>query len=448
MPRRLHDSRVCAGPHKVRVKILADANIAPNMEVEALATMLANKSRADEIMDREGLDALVAVSPRNSYYLSDYWGLFNTPGGYDAAYMAVVPSGERPGALIMPALEIRRLETKGGTWLPQVFAYSAADGDAVFDDGTPKGVDYAGWSARPDAELGELEQRWVEIVRRLGSQMSADAFWALTRAVKAAGVQSGRIGTDDPRVGDWLAACGLNQVDCRYQPQLFNEIRLIKTDREIELMTRAALANEAALLAAVAAMHDDATWGELEGVYLAAMANQGGRGIYLTCGVGELPAGKVRRGEPVMFDALGQVDHYHGDFGRCGVVGEPSAEHRRRHHAICVGWDVAQEWLKPGVRYSELAAAVSKAVRKEGIPNFRDPVVHSLGLEHTDDPKPPGVQPQTKPDQVLQTGMVVNVDMPHTEIGWGSVHMEDTVKITANGFERLGTADFSLRVIN
>jgi len=109
---------------------------------------------------------------------------------------------------------------------------------------------------------------------------------------------------------------------------------------------------------------------------------------------------------------------------------------------------VAQEWLKPGVRYSELAAAVSKAVRKEGIPNFRDPVVHSLGLEHTDDPKPPGVQPQTKPDQVLQTGMVVNVDMPHTEIGWGSVHMEDTVKITANGFERLGTADFSLRVIN
>lgn len=410
--------------------------------------MLLNRSRAEEIMAREGLDALIAVSPRNSYYLSDYWGLFNTPGGYDAAYFALVPAGERPGALIMPALEIRRLETKGGTWLPQVFAYSAPNDDAVFADGTAKGLDYAGWSVRPGAELGELEQRWVEIVRRMGSQMSADAFWALSRAVKAADLEHARIGTDDPRVGDWLAGCGLTDVEVRCEPQLFNEIRLIKTAPEIDLLTRAARANEASLLAAVAAMHEGTTWSELEGVYLAAMANQGGRGVYLTCGVGELPAGHVRRGEPVMFDALGQVERYHGDFGRCAVVGEPSAEHRQRHRAICTGWEVAQEWLKPGVRYSELAAEVGKAVRADGIPNFRDPVVHSLGLEHTDDPKPPGVQPQTKPDQVLQAGMVVNVDMPHTEIGWGSVHMEDTVRITADGCERLGTADFRLRVLD
>ena len=37
--------------------------------------------------------------------------------------------------------------------------------------------------------------------------------------------------------------------------------------------------------------------------------------------------------------------------------------------------------------------------------------------------------------------------MPHTEIGWGSVHMEDTVQITADGCRRLGVADFSLRVV-
>ena len=87
-------------------------------------------------------------------------------------------------------------------------------------------------------------------------------------------------------------------------------------------------------------------------------------------------------------------------------------------------------------------------VRGEGFIAFRDPVVHSLGLEHTDDPKAAGVQPQDKPDQTLQKGMVVNVDMPHTEIGWGSVHMEDTVVITADGCERLATADFSMRIID
>ena len=109
---------------------------------------------------------------------------------------------------------------------------------------------------------------------------------------------------------------------------------------------------------------------------------------------------------------------------------------------------MAQEYLKPGIRYSELSAAVGAAVRREGFNRFRNPVVHSLGLEHTDDPKAPGVQPQDKPDQTLLKGMVVNVDMPHTEIGWGSVHMEDTVVIIADGCERLASADFSLRVID
>jgi len=108
---------------------------------------------------------------------------------------------------------------------------------------------------------------------------------------------------------------------------------------------------------------------------------------------------------------------------------------------------VAQALLAPGTLYSELARAVGDAVRRDGFLGFRDPVVHSVGLEHTDDPKPWGVQPQTKPDQVLRPGMIVNVDMPHTEIGWGSVHMEDTVLITDDGCERLSSADFSIRVI-
>ena len=113
---------------------------------------------------------------------------------------------------------------------------------------------------------------------------------------------------------------------------------------------------------------------------------------------------------------------------------------------MCTGWDVAQSLLVPGVQYSQLSRAVGEVVRREGFRDFRDPVVHSLGLEHTDDPKPWGVQPQAKPDQILRPGMVVNVDMQHTEIGWGSVHMEDTVLITDDGCERLSETDFSIRI--
>ena len=422
--------------------------------------MLLNRERAVEIMARENLDGLIAQLPVNSYYLSDYWGLFNTPGGYDGSYFAVLPrDATAPAALIVPALEVRRLETRDaagrGTWVDNIFAYTSPLDEAasllsnakLLDDGTPRGVDYAGWPSVAGGEFNELEQRWQSIVQRLGRQMSPSSLWSLVRALKAAGLEKRMLGADDARIADLLSEHGIDRGNIRYVPQLFNEIRMVKTGDEIELMRTAAQINEYALLAAADAMHEGATWDELEDVYMMQMAHQGGRGVYLMCGVGELPAQYVRTGEPIFLDALGQYRHYHGDFGRCAVVGKPSVKHLDYHGSLLTGWEVAQEYLKPGVRYSELSAAVGEAVRKSGLSTFRDPVVHSVGLEHTDDPKPYGVQPQTKPDQVLQANMIVNVDMPHSEIGWGSVHMEDTVVITNDGFERLSTADFSLRIV-
>jgi Xaa-Pro aminopeptidase len=414
--------------------------------------VLVNRERATEIMEREHLDGLVAQLPVNSYYLSNYWGIFNTPTGYDGSYFAVLPRDPgAPAALIVPALEIRRLETereKGrGTWIEDVYAYTGPlDEAAEFSDLTPRGVDFAGWMSAESAEFTELEQRWRAITEQLGQRMSPDAFWALTRALKAAGIDQGHIGTDDARTSGWLEECGLAQASFDYRPQLFNEIRLIKSPAEIELMRRAAHVNEISLLVAADAMEESSTWLELENTYMMTMAQQGGRGVYLMCGIGELPAGKVRRDEPVFFDALGQYEHYHGDFGRCAVLGEPSAEQRKRHAHLLVGWEAVQEMLRPGVWYSELSQVVGDAVRKAGLKNFRNPIVHSVGLEHTDDPKPYGVQPQTKPDQQLCPNMIVNVDMPHTEIGWGSLHMEDTVLITTYGHERLSEADFSIRI--
>jgi Xaa-Pro dipeptidase len=416
---------------------------------------LLNHERAIEIMERENLDGLIAQLPVNSYYLSSYWGLFNTPTGYDGSYFALLPRDPAaPAALIVPAVEIRRLETErhkgAGTWMEHVYAYSDvadAEGDAVLlADDSPRGGIYTGWQVAAGAELTALEHDWCAVTQRMGQQMSPDAFQALARAIRAAGLEQGVLGSDDARTADWLRNSQLDKLTVKYRPQLFNEIRLVKTETEIEILRKAAHINEMSLLVAADSMCEGSTWEELENMYMMSMAQQGGRGVYLMCGVGELPAGKVRKGEPVFFDALGQYRHYHGDFGRCAVVGEPTAEHRKRHAHLLMGWEAAQEKLQPGVRYSELSAAVGAAVRKAGLKNFRDPVVHSLGLEHTDDPKPFGVQSQTKADQVLAPNMIVNIDMPHTEIGWGSIHMEDTVRITTYGFERLSETDMRIRI--
>jgi hypothetical protein len=37
--------------------------------------------------------------------------------------------------------------------------------------------------------------------------------------------------------------------------------------------------------------------------------------------------------------------------------------------------------------------------------------------------------------------------MPYTEIGWGSLHLEDTVHITPDGHELLTTAGLDLRCV-
>jgi Xaa-Pro aminopeptidase len=406
---------------------------------------LLNFARARELMTRDGVDALVAQLPVNVYYLSGYWGFLMGTERFDAAYFAVLPNAEdRPACLVLPSIELRRVASEGGVWVPVLHAFSSPLED---DESVEAGRPYEGWPARAGVDLSPRERAWVDIVAQHRDRVAASALHALGRAARESGLEGARILTDDARVPAWLEAQGIRCASARYDPAFFNEIRMIKTKPEVELMREAALRNEASMLAAVDALAEGAGWEEIEAVYMTEMARQGARGVYCICGVGGLPAGRVRRGEPVLFDALGQYRRYHGDFGRSAVLGEPSAEHLRRFRALRTGWEAILPLIRPGVRYSELAARALETVRCSGFPEFRYVTPHGLGLEHTDDPKPLGVQLGTKPDQVLEPGMVINVDMPYTEIGWGSLHLEDTVLVTADGHQLLTTADLDLRCV-
>jgi len=406
--------------------------------------ILANLPRARQVMARRGLDGLVAQLSINVYYLSGYWGMLMSAERFDAAFLAVLPRQEDlPAVLVMPTMELRRLMSEGGTWMPEIVAYSSPlddESEGLQADGKP----YDGWPVRPDAALTSREQAWTRIARRHRDRVAADARVALVRALRLAGLESSRLGTDDPRIEGWARAGGLAGVSCAVDANVFNEIRRVKTPAELELLRAAARINEESLRAAAESLVEGAPWEDVERAYFVAMAQRGGQGSYFICGAGGLPSGRVRRGEPMMLDALGTYGRYHGDFGRCAVVGEPSPEMRTRHAALLAGWEAIQPLLRPGTRYSELAAAAVGSIRRAGFPDFVYATPHGVGLEHTDDPKPPGRLPGAQWDTVLEPGMVLNVDLPFTEIGWGSVHIEDTVHITTDGFERLTSADFGI----
>lgn len=408
--------------------------------------MLLNNDRAQDIMKQHKLDGLAAQLPKNVYYLTDYWGQLMA-ADFDWSYFAVLPREPKgPAGLVLAALDLRNLIT-AGTWVPNIITYTdRPDVNAVRTNGG--GIPYGGWPTRENATLGALSKLWIEGVTKWCASTSATAIEGLVRAIKDAGLERGTIGVDDERLVSKLVDAGLTEARIVYARGVFNEIRIVKSQAELELMRTAASINEAAVLQAISALKLGASWNEISRVYMTEMSKSGGEGVYLACGAGGLPHRKVIKGEPMMFDGLGKYKGYHGDFGRSAVVGDPSPEIEARVKALQIGWNTAYDMIRPGVRYSQIQETVAKAVKAAGFPGaFRDPMPHSLGLEHTDDPRPLDLPPGLKPDRILEENMTINVDLPHIEIGWGAVHLEDTVRVTKNGCEPLTSMQTDLRVI-
>lgn len=420
-----------------------------------MARMLYNAARAAMVMERHHLDGLVAAQELNVYYASGYWGAL-MGSGRSHSYFAVLPRGGRePAGLVMGSFEWRRLVTEGGTWIPNLVGYTAPvdadhatqgpEGPEVGAPHMPRAHPYRGWPVREGARLTPNERAWVDVQDRLRGQEAASAVWALARAVREAGLEHRVVGVDDPRIGSWLTAAG---VRAKFVPaeHVFREIRRVKTAAEIELLSTAARMNEEACLEASHALREGITWEELENTYMSAMARRGGRGVYLVGGSGGLPAPTLRRGEPVMVDAFGHYRHYHGDFGRSMVLGEPDEELVARNRAMQAGWREVLESVRPGLRYRELALRTVNAIQRAGFPEFCLAVPHSLGLEHTDDPAIMTRDGLDYGDPVLEENMVINVDLPFIEIGWGSVHLEDTLLVTADGCRPLTSMQMDLLV--
>ena len=60
---------------------------------------------------------------------------------------------------------------------------------------------------------------------------------------------------------------------------------------------------------------------------------------------------------------------------------------------------------------------------------------HSLGLEHGDNPARADGTYGPPLDTVLEEDMVVTVDLPYIEVGFGAGHHEDMIRVTRVGYE-------------
>jgi Xaa-Pro aminopeptidase len=88
----------------------------------------------------------------------------------------------------------------------------------------------------------------------------------------------------------------------------------------------------------------------------------------------------------------------------------------------------------------DLFAAAVDTIRRAGLPEYRrHHVGHGIGLEMYEAPLL-----VENSDARLEAGMVINVETPYYESGYGGFQVEDTVLVTENGGELLTAADRSL----
>ena len=404
--------------------------------------MLLNFERALRVMKKHDVDALVAREHINIYYLTNYWDT-QADGRWPYLVYGLLPRDtNKPAALVLPSVKLDRLSL-WPSWVPNVVVYSDYSGReniAQTKTGThePTAASWTGWPVRENTRLTELEKKWIELAKYHSKKLSATSTWGLKKALQEGGLEKSRIATDDPRIIHWMREMGMPNMEVVDGTNIFREIRMVKTDEEISIIRKAAKINEAACLYAASKAIKGEVWENIENFYHTYMSKHGGRNGHIITNLGGLPHGKIVENSPFLVDALGEYKNYFGDFGRTIVVGEPTKELQIRSQALKAGFEAACEAIKPGIKKSSIIKLTVETVKKSGFPEFFYVSPHSLGLEHTDQPIPLGPSIHSKDtDFVVEENMVINIDMPYFEWGWGTMHLEDTVLVKKNGIEPL-----------
>jgi Xaa-Pro aminopeptidase len=414
-----------------------------------------NRERAREVLDELGLDGLIALQPHNVYYLTN---TITTLTRFIVEYPAFATFPKDPAE---PSFLV---STTGNSWeiangdrdAPEVIAMSGASNWRDYIGATPEQMRVEPEAFKPrtpiaaDANLTEREAGWKQAQERNQQSAAATAEWALVHALKRSGLINGRIAVDDMRVAYLLEKIGIDTVTIVPGDNVFRRIRQVKTDHEVALLRVAQRITQESAMAAARSMEEGMTYEEIRLRFFAEGAARGGDGNFLLLGVtqGLLPDGVVKRGRSYMLDCSIRFKNYQGDFARTISVGEPTAEALKRFKAQQAGREAAFELIKAGVKFNVVEQAARDAAVKAGMPKEL-PVfgMHSVGLQHGDDPNRTDVPFPVGEELTLAENMVVTLDLPYVEIGWGAGHNEDLLRITKTGYEILNDPGDPLVVV-
>ncbi len=419
------------------------------------AKPLVNRDRARAIMEKHGLDGLVATVPKNVYYLSSHDNAFYHTG-IDNMMFALLPRDPNaPPALIIWGALLYHLDYRP-TWMQSVQVYTAplqaervlAEREGMLTaeqmQGDPPAIRYNRNQVRKGAKLSDRDKYQLALAAEYADKTSASALHGLKRALVAAGLTKGKIGFDDPRAIPWMKDVGLLSLSGVDASDIFKEVRMVKSANEIAIIRECSQKCEAALEAAIASLHVGQSIAEVEGAYRRKMGEQGGNTLWLIINQDGLNSGRIERDKVIKIDSVGEYLGYVGDIGRSIVVGTPTDETARRNEANTKALKTAYAAIKPGTTFAEASRIGADVMKQEGFNGYASP--HNVGMEHTDQPSAMANPRKRLEPLNFSDGTVFTLDMPYLEIGYGSSHVEDMMMVTKTGTQPISSTDTSLRI--
>jgi Xaa-Pro dipeptidase len=398
--------------------------------------MLFDPSRLDQEMEHAELDGLIACGAANVCYLTDIRSIVLSSFPYSAECFAVIGRGNLGQiSFVSSFCEIDQV----------------LDADPAVSHTVGFGTFYR--AASESTELNDRERRLESIMR--DSRRDSTPLGALSLSLRDLDLTGATVGIDEIAVSrDFLVALERSLPTTRFAPAsaLFRKIRRIKTAEEISRLTDATRIAEEGVRAIAASVSEGVTEYQLAREFEREIVSRGASPAFTLVRVGRnavaqqaLPDNTpLQRGEAVWIDVGCSYRGYWADIARVVSLGPVGEKLSRVYEAARVGQEAGIETARPGMAVADLFQTVSDTVRGSGIGHFRrHHVGHAIGLEAYDEP----VLTADSLDS-LEAGMVINIETPYYEFGFGAVNVEDPVVIQPNGARRLGTLPNALIAVD
>lgn len=405
--------------------------------------MIFNRQRADALMRRYRLDAIIASTPENVLYASGFGSL----GPFvmrDMECFALWPAESKNAALVIPKVEIE----------------FTVDGPPCIEDIVSYGSSTTVVPADPSKLVG-YERALYELLLAHAETSSTPAE-ALVTILRERGLETARLALDERGISRRTAGAlreALPRAEIVEAFHIWREIRAVKTAEEIRRLREVTRINEEALSSVYASVGEGVDGRSLYDLYVTNVTKLGGRFGYWYSGVGTQSCSswlsssyRAKSSDLVRIDGTCTWEYYWSDTGRTLILDRPDAKKRAYYEAIRAGVEAGLAMVRPGVKASDIFERIVETTRKEGIHHYyRFHCGHGIGLEMYEMPviQPAKGGDASLPEQedvLLEQNMVLNIEAPYYELGFGGLQLEETILVTDRGHECLTKWDRDMMI--